>query len=57
MKYPKIWLVTDWHKNTYAVAKLSWLECPASDRKVAGSMPILGIALLYPWERRLKQIS
>ena len=33
------------------------LERRASDRKVAGSMPVLGITSLCPWERHLKQIS
>ena len=31
----------------------SWLESRASDREVAGLMPVLGITSLYcPWERR-----
>ena len=35
----------------------SWLERRASDCKVAGSMPVLGITLLCPWERHLALIS
>ena len=40
-----------------AAALLSWLERRASDRKVVGSMPVLGITSLYPWERYLMLIS
>ena len=36
---------------------LSWLERRASDRKFAGSMPVLGITSLCPWERHLTLIS
>ena len=38
-------------------AQLSWLERRTSDRKFAGSMPILGITSLCPWERHLMLIS
>ena len=37
--------------------QLSWLERRASDRKFAGSMPVLGITSLSPWERHLTLIS
>ena len=40
-----------------AAKQLSWLERRASDRKFAGSMPILGITSLCPWERHLTLIS
>ena len=39
-----------------AAAQLSWLERRASDCKVAGSMPVLGITSLCPWERHLTLI-
>ena len=39
--------------NLLAAALLIWLQHRASDREVAGSMPVLGITSLCPWERRL----
>ena len=44
-------------KNTLAVTKLNWLERRGSDRKVPGSMPVLGIMSLCPWERHFTLIS
>ena len=38
-------------------AQLSWLQRRDVDRKVAGSMPILGSSLLCPWKKLLLLIS
>ena len=40
-----------------AATQLSWLERRASDRKFDGSMAVLGITSLCPWERHLTLIS
>ena len=43
--------------NVLTKAYLSWLERRGSNCEVTGSMPVLGITSLCPWERHFKLIS
>ena len=43
-------------RSSVAAVLFSWLERRASNGKVAGSMPELGITSLCPWQRHLTLI-